>query len=153
MRPISSSLLSICALLALSAPFAAGCSGEAAQVAADDGTDSSEDELRTFTLTERDNGRTVHINAGQSLTLKLASNPTTGFDWDVTRTDRTFGYPKESFSASSGAVGSGGTKKMVWSTRGPLDMRGTHQVTLEYHRSWETSTPPAKTFHFTVIVK
>lgn len=139
------------ALLSLSSLSAGltGCSGDASS--ADNGA-GDEDELRALTLTEKDDGRTVTIAAGQSIAVKLGSNPTTGFDWEVTSTDRTFGYPKESFSTSSSAVGSGGTKKMTWSTRSPLDMKGTHKVTLEYKRSWENK-PAAETFHFTVVVK
>jgi len=113
----------------------------------------AEDELKSLSVTDADNGKTVTITKGQSLLLKLQSNPTTGYKWAVSSTDRTFGYPaSERFVKNSDAVGSGGLQRFTWKTNSPLDLTGTHKVTLEYKRSWETQAAPAKTFTFTVKV-
>jgi inhibitor of cysteine peptidase len=111
------------------------------------------DELKSLAVTDADNGKTVTITKGQNLLLKLPSNPTTGYKWTVSSTDRTFGYPAtESFTANGDAVGSGGIQKFTWKTNGPFDTVGTHKVTLQYSRSWETHVAPAKTFSFSVKV-
>jgi len=102
--------------------------------------------------TEADDGRPVAVTAGNDVTLSLASNPTTGYKWRVTSTDRTFGYPQEEFIGSgTGAVGAGGTQKLTWKTSGPFPMTGTHRVQLAYARG-ETGTP-AKTFTLIVEIR
>lgn len=132
------------ALLAL-APVA--CGG-----APVDATEESDDEVKVgATLTEKDNGKTVTVTEGQSVVLALHANPSTGYDWLVTSTDKTFGYPKTKFTADSQAIGSGGTDKMTWKTKSPLSMVGKHHVELAYKRSWEKSAQ--KTFAFDVVVK
>src|SRR4051794_35396784 len=68
---------------------------------------STEDEIRSLTLTEADNGKTLTITEGQNVSVKLGANPTTGYDWQVVSTDRTFGYPATThFYSNSDAVGS-----------------------------------------------
>lgn len=107
-----------------------------------------------LSLDDGDNGGTFTVTAGGVIEVRLASNPTTGYDWVVTRVDRTFGYPETTFEPSgSGAVGSGGTTVLTWQTTGPLDLTGRHSVRLGYRRSWDAaSTPSARTFRFTVDI-
>jgi predicted secreted protein len=116
---------------------------------------SAEDELKSLVLTEADNGRTISVPEGQNVVVKLASNPTTGYEWSIASTDRTFGYPyyKRFLPSESGAVGSGGVQRMTWKTKGGISMVGRHQVKLEYKRPWETNVAAARTFKFTVEVK
>jgi inhibitor of cysteine peptidase len=115
-------------------------------------TDDSANELKGIVLTEADNGHTLTATEGQLVTVKLAANPTTGYNWQVASTDRTFGYPTITFAPSSSAVGSGGTTKLVWKTTGGISMVGTHTVHLEYQRPWAETVKPIKTFSFTVKV-
>ena len=104
-------------------------------------------------VTEAAKGKTIKVKEGQDLTLALPGNPTTGYQWKVISTDRTFGYPTEKFSPGGPGVGSGGTSQFVWKTKnGPLSMVGKHQVTLEYARPFGARTPDTKTFSFTVDV-
>ncbi len=114
---------------------------------------SEEDELRGLSLTEADDGKTVNVVEGQNVLVKLKSNPTTGYKWEVVSTNRTFGYPSATkFFPNGGAVGSGGIERFTWKTKGALSLVGTHTVKMEYKRSWETNVPAAKTFTFTVNV-
>ena len=140
-----SNLVFAASLLALT-PIA--CGGVADGAAADEGDESIK---VGASLTAKDNGRTVTVTEGQSVVVSLSANPTTGYDWVVTSTDKTFGYPKVKFTPDSKAVGSGGIDKMTWSTKSPLSMAGKHHVELAYKRSWEKSS--LKTFTFDVIVK
>lgn len=112
------------------------------------------DELRSLSITDADNNKTVTLAKGQSILVKLSSNPSTGYGWSVSSTDRTFGYPaaEKFFPAGSGAVGSGGIQRFTWKTNSPLNMAGSHTVKLDYKRSWETNVAPAKTFTFTVKI-
>jgi inhibitor of cysteine peptidase len=140
--------LSLASIVALTSM---GCSGSASE---DDAADESQDELkRSVSLTDLDNGKKVTVTEGQSLNVTLESNATTGYEWSVTSTDRTFGYPTERFLApTSGAMGAPGKQKFTWKTKSPLSMVGKHVVTLSYARSFEKNVKPAKTFKFTVDV-
>jgi predicted secreted protein len=145
------------ALVALAVSPLVACSQSEAEddsiVTPEDGQETTEDELRSLSLTEKDNGKTVTVTEGQNLVVKLQSNPTTGFKWQVVSTDRTFGYPAdERFLRNSDAVGSGGVQRFSWKTKGALNMVGEHKVKLEYKRSWETNVSAAKTFEFTVKI-
>ena len=127
--------------------------GEGDDAVAADGEESTEDELRSLSLTEKDDGKTVTVTEGQNLVVKLQSNPTTGYRWKVVSTDRTFGYPSdERFLRNTDAVGSGGLQRFSWKTKSPLSMVGEHSVKMEYKRSWETNASPAKTFSFKVKI-
>jgi inhibitor of cysteine peptidase len=147
-------LLAIAALAVALTPIACASPTEDDPVSSPSEEGDAEDELKSLSLTDADNGKTVTLTKGQSLLVKLQSNPTTGYKWSVTSTDRTFGYPaSESFLKNGdGPVGSGGLQRLTWKTNSPLDMVGTHKVKLEYKRSWETNVAAAKTFTFTVKI-
>lgn len=100
-----------------------------------------------------DDGKTIVVPEGSDVVLSLPSNATTGYEWIVVRTDRTFGYPthEEYLPSSSGGLGTGGTQRFTWKTSGVLSVVGRHAVGLEYKRSFEQA-PPLKTFSFTVDV-
>jgi inhibitor of cysteine peptidase len=140
------SLASIVALTSM------GCGGSTSDDAA---ADESDDELRTsVSLTDLDNGKTVVVSEGKSVNVTLESNATTGYEWSVTSTDRTFGYPTERYvSPSSNAAGAPGKQKFTWKTKSPLSMTGKHHVVLSYARSFEKNVKPAKTFKLTIDVR
>ncbi len=104
----------------------------------------------TVSFNESINGKTVKVKAGADFVLRLASNPTTGYSWKVVSTDRSFGYPKQTFEGRGGGrVGSGGTAVFTWDTKDPFD-QGKHRVTLAYVRG---NGKPLKTVSFTVDVR
>lgn len=154
---MSASRLSVLLALATFAvalsPLACAATTEDDPVSSPTEEGDAEDELKSLSLTDADDGKTVTITKGQSLLVKLQSNPTTGYKWSVVSTDRTFGYPAlERFVKNGDAVGSGGLQRFTWKTSSPLNMVGSHTVKLEYKRSWETNVAAAKTFTFTVKV-
>lgn len=153
--PILGSLL---ALALAPAAFIAGCaSDDAAPPPAESTPDTSdaEDELKALTIKDADNGKAFQVLQGSNITVKLASNPTTGYDWHVLSTSKSLGYPTKTFSGggASAPVGSGGTTKLVWKTSSPLNV-GTHKVELVYQRGepGNADAKPTKTFSFTVTV-
>lgn len=132
------------------------CGSAACAVAPDAAEDTESDdmtaELKGVVLGDADDGHTITATEGQQVTVKLSANATTGYQWQVASTDKTFGYPKITYSASSTTVGAGGTTKLVWKTSGALSMVGTHTVKLEYQRPWAETAKPARTFSFTVKI-
>ncbi|MFO0675968.1 MAG: protease inhibitor I42 family protein [Polyangiaceae bacterium] len=112
-----------------------------------------------LTLTSTDDGGRFTVARGRDVVVRLPSNPSTGYSWGVTSTNRTFGYPKSSTyeadplpPGSGPVVGGGGTEVFTWSTSSGLPMTGTHTVRLGYRRPWETNVAPIETFTFTVTI-
>lgn len=105
----------------------------------------------TKQLTEADDGHRFELYVGDKLEITLPGNPTSGFQWDVSKGDtsilRQIGEPR--FEPSSGAIGSNGTITLSFDAVGIGQM----ELKLIYHRPFEKDTQPAQTFAVTVIVQ
>jgi len=98
------------------------------------------------------NNKEYSLKAGQSFTLSLPGNPTTGYSWTLAEPgDKDLlKLAGEGFQtgADSRLVGQGGT---AWGKFTALKT-GTTKIKLIYARPWE-SVQPAQTFELTVIIK
>jgi len=107
---------------------------------------------KTVTLTAADKGSQVDVNVGQQIVIALDGNPSTGFTWEAKDLDTTMfeevGDPAFT-SSNPGSVGSGGTLTLTFKAL----KAGTSNLTLVYHRPWETSVEPIDTFAVTLTVK
>jgi inhibitor of cysteine peptidase len=106
------------------------------------------------TLTERDNGRHISVPVGEVLVVQLPGNPTTGFSWQArTAADsvlESMGEPTYIQNpARLGMTGVGGTES--WQFKAVK--AGSETLRLEYVRSWETNTAPAKVITFDLVVR
>ncbi|MBI2378224.1 MAG: protease inhibitor I42 family protein [Deltaproteobacteria bacterium] len=104
---------------------------------------------------EDDAGKTITVKKGENVIVKLPANATTGYQWKVTSTDKTFGHPVANDYIGPGAngpVGAGGVAQLIWKTDGFLDTVGTHKVELQYVRPFDPEHP-AKKFTFNVKVE
>ena len=96
----------------------------------------------------------VSAAVGDSFTVTLCSNATTGFQWSesaqisdptvIQQTDHKFVSPE-----AEGLVGAPG--KEVWTFKALK--KGTSTVSLEYSRPWEGGEKGEWTFNLTVVVK
>ena len=95
--------------------------------------------------------KNVTLNAQDTLTVKLGSNPSTGFGWEdavigngviIQQTSRNF------IAATSGLAGAPGTDVWVFTAKSA----GTTTISIQYDRSWET-LPPTYTLTINVTVK
>lgn len=84
-----------------------------------------------------------------TVTLSLGANPTTGFDWEVTKAPAAMGTAQKGFTEGGSAPGSPGKRTIVWTVKGALPA-GDHAVELAYRRSFEEGKAPFKTFKFKV---
>ena len=110
---------------------------------------------RQLELTEKDSGGTFELRVGDTVTVGLKSNPTTGYGWyprhgagDV-RILAEKGDLYQADSAQSGALpvaGRGGTHYFAYRVIGP----GVCGIALEYKRSWENAEPERT---FEVMIK
>jgi inhibitor of cysteine peptidase len=103
-------------------------------------------------LTETDDRRTVAIDAGETLEIRLASNPTTGYRWalanPVEHLEMVGG--NASFEPSASALaGAGGHEIFLFRAK----TVGREVIDLRYARPWETDAAPARVYQLTVEVR
>lgn len=103
------------------------------------------------TLTQTDAGKTIAVKAGDTFTVVLDGNPTTGYTWEVAPDSAApvelQGEP--AFKAESSAVGAGGQMTLTFKATAP----GQGLLRLLYHQPWDQSAPPAETFEVSVTVQ
>lgn len=107
-----------------------------------------------YPLEFTDPGQPIFVNAGDQFTIVLNSNHTTGFQWELSQPlnqqiVKKVSSAYRSSAAPPGLVGSGGTEIWTFAAKGS----GRTTITFTYQRSWETTTAPAQTETFNLIVK
>lgn len=105
---------------------------------------------RALELTENDGGRSVSVPVGETISITLAGNPTTGYTWELADVDRTvlMPDPEPTFVPDSSLIGAGGR----YTFRIFALKSGTSAVKLVYRRSWEKGVPPLRVFDLAVTV-
>ena len=102
-----------------------------------------------------DNGDQVALSVGQQLVVVLASNPTTGYSWQVTEgtgavlTQVGEAIYREAPQEGTPLVGVGGTETYRFQARAA----GQTKLVLEYRRPWEETAEPAETFAVNIAVQ
>jgi inhibitor of cysteine peptidase len=103
------------------------------------------------TLGAEDNGREITLQKGQTLTIKLEANPTTGYSWEFVGSEeavlRQVGEPE--FEANSDLLGAPGVQTL----RFEAVEAGQTELRLVYRRPWETDVEPVETFTVQVTVQ
>jgi len=104
-------------------------------------------------LGKADSGRTVTVAVGATILVKLAGNPTTGYQWRTAKLtgDAVKQQGKPAYEARQhppGMVGVGGTYTFKFEAVKP----GSAALTLHYVRPWEKGKPPAETFQVKIVV-
>ena len=88
----------------------------------------------TTSLSGSDSGKTVTVHIGDEIDIALDSNPTTGFDWAIDKSNASLLTLKQmDYQASSNAIGSGGTDTFKFVAKSA----GTVNLQLKYWRSFE----------------
>jgi inhibitor of cysteine peptidase len=101
------------------------------------------------TIGDSDSGKTITIPKGGKVIVRLASNPTTGYQWQISSLDQEYlrlvGEPAYDPSKTD-RIGSGGTQVFTFITLKP----GKTMLVLDYKRSWEKR--PIKNFTIAVQI-
>lgn len=105
-------------------------------------------------LDEKANGSEASVSTDQTLSIRLESNITTGYSWEVSGFDEGVlelqGEPEYVTSeGSQGRTGAGGVQVFRFK---PIASGKTH-LKLVYHRPWEEDVEPVETFDLDVTVK
>ena len=104
----------------------------------------------TVTITDTDNGKDVDLTTGQTLIVKLKGNPSTGYAWSVSGDPAPLQLRKSSHERNkSGMAGAPQMSVLQFSAASA----GLANLELIYHRPWEYSAKPAKTFRIRVNVR
>ena len=108
---------------------------------------------RAVTLVEGDSGKVIDISAGERVTVRLASNRSTGYSWALL----TSGSNALTRLASEytqvvnpdGKAGTPGVESWYFQAKGS----GQQELRFEYRRSWEPNVPATKTTNYTIRVR
>jgi len=108
----------------------------------------------SMVVNEEKNGSSVQLFKGESFTVNLRGNPTTGYLWEAQMADSTVirqsgDYEYHADHTEPGYVGSPGMFTFRFTAVG----KGHCDLQLIYHRPFEPNNPPEKTFRVTVVVK
>lgn len=107
------------------------------------------------TVTEAFNGRQIVLGRGETLRLRLESNATTGYAWEVAELPRILkrtggGYEAPSTPEDGPPIaGAGGTQDFTFAARSPG--RGT--LRLVYRQPWDKKARPGRSFRLSVRVR
>ena len=110
-------------------------------------------EKKTHELTKDDAGKTVKVNVGDTIRIKLKGNRTTGYSWAMTgkldeKVLKSDGNEYKVDEHPAGMVGVGGSD--VWTFTALA--AGKTEIVLGYARPWEKDKEPAQTFKLAVEV-
>jgi predicted secreted protein/heat shock protein HslJ len=103
------------------------------------------------TLTNSDDGMTIGLKIGQMLAVRLDSNPSTGYSWQVSQVDdavlKQQGEP-QFIQPPEAPPGAGGAQVFLFTAAAG----GSTTLTLVYKRSFEPNVAPVQTFTVHVTV-
>jgi len=104
-------------------------------------------------FSEKDNGKTVTLKAGNSFSVKLESNQTTGYSWKLSEKTNSeiVSFLSSEYKASEkdkDMVGTGGFENFNFKAKS----KGKTEIILEYVRPWEENVEPVSTFILSVKV-
>lgn len=109
---------------------------------------SDDDTATPQSFTAADSGASITLAPGESFTVSLTGNPTTGYSWEVAELDAAVletGEPV--YEVGSDLMGAGGTYTWTFTAVAA----GEAQLELVYHRAWEQAEP-LETFTLEVTV-
>lgn len=102
-------------------------------------------------LTAADNGRLIEVGPGDTLTITLPENPTTGFRWEMDRPDPlALEVEDDRYTSNPGsAVGGGGARILVLRALSPAQL----DVGLRLRRAWDPPGSAVDLFRVSVRVQ
>ena len=100
---------------------------------------------------EHNSSDTIHVLPGETIRVKLRSNPSTGFSWALGPIEDGIFDVESAFEADphrEGEAGYGGCE--IWKFK--AEQSGETDISLSYERPWEDERPAAKTFKLHVVI-
>jgi inhibitor of cysteine peptidase len=105
---------------------------------------------KTTLCDESDNNTHVILYVGDTLSIRLKSNVTTGYSWNTAELPSTLQeLDSKSERGRSGRVGEAGFQFFTFRATAP----GQSTLKLNYFRPFEKDSPPAKTFRLSLSIE
>jgi inhibitor of cysteine peptidase len=108
---------------------------------------------QTASIKLADDSGKIEINSGESFMIKLESNPTTGYLWNLAKPEsdiiKKIDDVYKPAKTTGNVVGSGGTEE--WTFKAIA--KGETKLIFQYIRPWEKDKQPEKETIYTIIVK
>jgi inhibitor of cysteine peptidase len=102
------------------------------------------------TLTQSDNGSTIHVRPRDRIVIRLPENPTTGYRWaPEAGDDRVVSLISSEFAPPTGSgAGAGGAVSLAFEARAP----GEGSIRLKRWREWEGDFSVRERYAIDVVV-
>jgi inhibitor of cysteine peptidase len=105
------------------------------------------------TFTAANNGDSINLKLNETIKIKLESNPTTGYSWNLSGKTNTaiislLSSDYKTSSSDKEVVGAGGYETIAFKAIA----KGTTIIILTYNKSWEGGAEPIETFKLNVAV-
>jgi inhibitor of cysteine peptidase len=92
-------------------------------------------------------GQSINARVGDTFTIQLKTNPTTGYDWVYSDTNGTVQLLEKTYVAdSTDVIGSGGTDYFKFKAQA----RGNATLVFDYERPWEATSIQQLAFSLSV---
>ena len=106
------------------------------------------------TLTESNNGQSLSLKVNEMVQIRLESNITTGFKWNLSNETDTgivslISSDYKQTSTDKELVGAGGYETFTFKA----NSKGNTAIVLTYNKPWEEGVEPLKTFKINIIVE
>ena len=113
------------------------------------GCEITQDSHGVVAVTDKFNNGEIHLQPGDTLSVRLKTQGGTGYEWQVVHCDEVQLSPLGDASESLGDELAGGVMYQVF--RFQAQHAGTSTLELHYRRSWEKQAP-AKVYRITVHI-
>lgn len=105
------------------------------------------------TFTAADNGESINLKLNEIIKIKLESNPTTGYSWNLSGETSTaiislISSDYKTSTPDKEVVGAGGNETLTFKAIA----KGNTTIILTYKKSWEEGVEPIETFKLNVTV-
>lgn len=106
------------------------------------------------TFTSANDGESINLKLNETIKIKLDSNPTTGYSWNLsdktsTATISQLSSDYKTSSSDKEVVGAGGYDTITFKAIA----KGNTTIILTYNKSWEEEVEPIETFKLNVTVE
>jgi predicted secreted protein len=93
-----------------------------------------------------EDGRVINLSVGQTYTVTLDSNPSTGYSWTATFAGQNIRLVNQEFTSTSTLLGASGKEAIEFEALAV----GTTEVRFAYQRPWEGNAERVITYRFVV---
>ncbi len=105
--------------------------------------------MAVVALSPSDDGRTVTVDVGDDVVVRLPESPTTGYRWEIVRADPPLTVADDAFElGAEPRIGSGGERLITIRA----DRPGTGRIELKHWQAWEGEASVTDRVAFTVAV-